>query len=117
VKAVTELQIPNPLKILLWSIEKVALVENRIWPLCLFNKNNQFQQEQNYQIHHQFVSVANLKRNKIELFARFQWNGSKTTQLVSDPLSCQPKLSKTNHCNRIKHSVCALFDYEKSKFD
>jgi len=116
VEAVTELEIPNTDTIRLWSIEKVALVENRIWPICLFNKNNQFQHEQNYQIHHIFVSVANLKRNKIELFVRFQWNASRTTELVSDPLSCLPKLIQTNLCDEIKHSVCALLDSVQGRF-
>jgi hypothetical protein len=32
-------------KITVWKMEKVDLVENRIWPICLFNKGNHFDSE------------------------------------------------------------------------
>jgi len=54
VQAVNKLEIPNSFGFHLWKIQRANLAENWIWPICLFNKNNQqdFQTNKKYEIHH-----------------------------------------------------------------
>jgi len=67
VQGTTKLHIPNSWDFYLWKIEEVSLALNKIWPICLFNKNNQrdFQTNQKYEFHHWGVSFA-LRRTKLE---------------------------------------------------
>jgi len=70
-EAVNDLDIPNFWDFHLWKIKRVKLAENWIWPICLFNQNNQrdFQPNQKYEIQNTLVSVAKKKtKNKRIIF-------------------------------------------------
>jgi hypothetical protein len=47
-----------------WKIEKVDLVENWIWPICLFNKGNKLDsvQTHNYRTYEFMVSISRSKK-------------------------------------------------------
>jgi len=56
--AVSRLKNPIIINFYLWTVEKVTLVENKIWPICLFNKNNLFRPADIYQIHNYNVIIG-----------------------------------------------------------